>query len=81
MIDGIDPPSGKFPEIKYINYKESDKLNCIRCGKKSSLFLENTQTGEYEPLYICNSCMFIGTHYPIMHQIHLNHDDIKPKES
>lgn len=76
-FEGVDPPSEKLPEPKLINYKETDRLDCKKCGKKSSLVIEDTKTGEWEPLDICKNCMFMGTVYPIKEQVILALEDLK----
>lgn len=77
LFGGIDPPADQLPEPKLINYKESDRLDCIKCGKKSSLVIEDTKTGEWDPLNICKNCMFVGTYYPLTGLILLAAEDLK----
>lgn len=48
------------------------RLKCIRCGKLSSMDLEDMQNGETEPLDFCKDCMTFSSFHPITKKIILD---------
>lgn len=45
------------------------RLNCIRCGKESSLVLQDAQACETTPIDLCKDCMSYGEFKPVTTQI------------
>ncbi len=57
LSEGIDPPKS-FEEPETVI---TGRLNCIVCGKLSSLGVKNMETGEWEPIDKCKDCFMYGS--------------------